>query len=323
MTASRALPPAEPDVGSIVFATGGYDHSIKFWHPHDGVCYRTAQHPESQVNKLEVTPDKRLVASAAYQQIRMYDVNSSEPSPVYVFEGISKNVTSVGFYENGQFMYSGGEDHTARIWDLRMGGHSQQCQRLFQINSPVTSMCLHPNQSTLVVADQSGTIYVWDLSTDHSEQHIPEPDVSILGIHIDPDGAYLAAVNSKGTCYVWSLSSGVGTSPITLTPRVKKNAHKRYALKCRFSPDSSLLATTSADGTCKIWSTADFSLRNTLKKSTERWVWDCAFSSDSQYIFTASSDHIARLWHVDRTDPLREYQGHSKPVTALAYNDNR
>ena len=35
------------DAGSIVFATGGYDHSIKFWSPHDGVCYRTAQHPES------------------------------------------------------------------------------------------------------------------------------------------------------------------------------------------------------------------------------------------------------------------------------------
>ena len=49
---------------------------------------------------------------------------------------------------------------------------------------------------------------------------------------------------------------------------------------------SSLLATTSADGLCKIWSTADFSLRNTLKKSPEKWVWDCAFSSDSQYIFT-------------------------------------
>ena len=28
-------------------------------------------------------------------------------------------------------------------------------------------------------------------------KQIPEPDVSILGIHIDPDGAYLAAVNSK------------------------------------------------------------------------------------------------------------------------------
>ena len=40
---------------------------------------------------------------------------------VYVFEGIPKNVTAVGFYENGQFMYSGGEDNTARIWDLRVG----------------------------------------------------------------------------------------------------------------------------------------------------------------------------------------------------------
>ena len=57
-------------------------------------------------------------------------------------------------------------------------GPSQQCQRLFQVNTPVTSMCLHPNQSTLVVADQSGTIYIWDLSTDHNEQH-----VSFYNIH--------------------------------------------------------------------------------------------------------------------------------------------
>ncbi len=90
----------------------------------------------------------------------------------------------------------------------------------------------------------------------------------------------------QGICYVWSLSSGSGNSPITLTPRVKKHAHKRNALKCLFSPDSSLLATTSADGTCKVWSSADFNLRTTLKKNTEKWVWDCAFSSDSQYIFT-------------------------------------
>ena len=38
---------------------------------------------------------------------------------------------------------------------------------------------------------------------------------------------------------------------------------------------------------------------------------------------TASSDHTARLWHVDRSDPIREYQGHTKAVTALAYNDSR
>lgn len=35
------------------------------------------------------------------------------------YDGISKNVTAVGFRENGKWMYTGGEDGTARIWDLR------------------------------------------------------------------------------------------------------------------------------------------------------------------------------------------------------------
>lgn len=36
-----------------------------------------------------------------------------------MFEGMAKNVTCLGFYDNGHFMYSGGEDCMARIWDLR------------------------------------------------------------------------------------------------------------------------------------------------------------------------------------------------------------
>ncbi|XP_041378984.1 LOW QUALITY PROTEIN: target of rapamycin complex subunit lst8-like [Gigantopelta aegis] len=263
---------------SIVLVTGGYDHCLKFWYPHDGVCYRTIPHPDSQVNQLAITPDKRHLVSAAHQQIRMYDINSSDHTPIYVFEAMTKNVTSVGFYQNGQFMFSGGEDCMARIWDLR--GQSQQCQRLFQVTSPVNCMCLHPTKATLIVGDQSGTVHVWDLTTDYNEQLIPEPEVPIHSVHIDSDGAYLAAVNSKVrhntiyyiilcyvrvVCYVWSLSSGSGsTHPITLTPKTKTAAHKRYALKCLFSPDSSLLATTSADGTCKIWSTADFSLQKKM-----------------------------------------------------------
>ena len=44
---------------------------------------------------------------------------SNELLKDFVFEGISKNVTCLGFYDDGRFMYSGGEDCNARIWDLR------------------------------------------------------------------------------------------------------------------------------------------------------------------------------------------------------------
>lgn len=31
----------------IILATGGYDHTIKIWQTHTGICLRTMQHQES------------------------------------------------------------------------------------------------------------------------------------------------------------------------------------------------------------------------------------------------------------------------------------
>lgn len=31
----------------IILATGGYDHTIKLWQTHTGLCNRTMQHTES------------------------------------------------------------------------------------------------------------------------------------------------------------------------------------------------------------------------------------------------------------------------------------
>lgn len=56
---------------------------------------------------------------------------------------------------------------------------------------------MHVFQAELIVGDQSGVIHIWDLKTDHNEQLIPEPEVSVNSVHIDPDASYMAAVNSS------------------------------------------------------------------------------------------------------------------------------
>jgi G protein beta subunit-like protein len=276
------------DDSEVIFVTGGYDHSIKFWRPQNGVCYRSASHSDSQINALAITPDKRFVASAGYQHIRMYEVNSSETSAVYDYEGVSKNITCVGFVNSGIWMFSGGEDKTARIWDLR--SHGLQCNRSFMAPAQITSMCLHPNQCVLVIGDQKGNIVLWDLTSNQSTTLVTECDVAVNTIDIDPAGTYLAAGNSKGLVYIWRLTAGSTTGFKTLQQEPVK-VHSRYVLKCAFSPDSSLLATTSADSTIKIWTTADFSLRNVLKRTQEKWVWDCTFAQDSQHLFTGKTPH--------------------------------
>lgn len=50
-----------------------------------------------QVNALDITPDKYVIAAAGYQHIRMYDLASNNPNPVINYEGVSKNITSLGF----------------------------------------------------------------------------------------------------------------------------------------------------------------------------------------------------------------------------------
>ncbi|XP_060521775.1 target of rapamycin complex subunit lst8 isoform X2 [Cylas formicarius] len=294
------MPTENSDVEQIILATAGYDHTIKLWQTHTGICHRTLQHAESQVNALEITPDKKILAAASYQHIYMYDLQTSNPNAIVNYEGTSKNVTCIGFQEDGKWMFSGGEDCSARIWDLRLG--TIQCPKMFK-------------------RDQNGIIYRWDLRTDQHEQFMPENDALILSIDISPDMSQMACVNNKGRAYIWNIGSTNVDSPTMLKPKHKFYAHKRYALKCKYSPDSSFLITTSADQSARIWDTVGFDLSQELKGDNQRWVWDAAWSTDGQYVFTASSDNIAKLWNVKAGTVEKEYAGHQKAITAMAFRD--
>ncbi|KAK1372709.1 hypothetical protein POM88_028902 [Heracleum sosnowskyi] len=122
---------------SVILATASYDHTIRFWEAKSGQCYRTIQCPKSvnwivkivsffsfivvvvfEVNRLEITPDKWYLAAARNPHILLFDVNSNSPQPVMSYDSHTNNVMAVGFQCDGNWMYSGSEDGTVRIWDL-------------------------------------------------------------------------------------------------------------------------------------------------------------------------------------------------------------
>ena len=73
-------------------------------------------------------PDKQYLAAAGNPHIRLFEINTNNPNPVTSFDGHTANVTALGFHREGNWMFTGSEDKTIKIWDLR----APNCQREYE-----------------------------------------------------------------------------------------------------------------------------------------------------------------------------------------------
>lgn len=53
----------------VILVTGGYDHTIKIWQPHTGVCQRTAEHTDSVLFQY---PILKCVSTAKLLEIFLF-----------------------------------------------------------------------------------------------------------------------------------------------------------------------------------------------------------------------------------------------------------
>ena len=175
----------------------GYDHTIRFWEALSGICSRTIQHSESQVNRLCISPDKRLLAAAGSEEVKLYDIRSTNPAPFLTFKGHHGNVTGVAFHCEGKWMVTSSEDGTVKIWDTRQAS----VQRNYSHGCPVNDVVIHPNQGELISCDRGGNVRIWDLGENKcTHQLIPEEDVSVASVTVATDGTLLCAGNNNVRC---------------------------------------------------------------------------------------------------------------------------
>ncbi|KAL4888457.1 quinon protein alcohol dehydrogenase-like superfamily [Aspergillus ambiguus] len=233
---------------SVILCTAGYDHTIRFWEALSGICSRTIQHPDSQVNRLCITPDKRYLAAAGHSNVKLYDIKSTNPNPVMTFDGHTNNITGVAFHCEGKWMVTSSEDGTVKVWDTRTGS----LQRNYAHKAPVNDVVIHPNQGELISGDRAGIVRVWDLGESVcTHQLIPEDDVAVQSVSVASDGSLLCAGNKKGNVYIWRMIQDAELTRIV--PICTFQAHKDYLTRILLSPDVKHLATCSADHTAKVW----------------------------------------------------------------------
>ncbi len=166
----------------VILVTGGYDHKIRYWDATTGVCTRIVGFGDSQVNCLQISMDKTLLAAGGNSALHLYDINAiNEDRPILTYDSHTSNILNVGFQRDQRWLYSCSEDGTVRIWDPR----ANTTVRKYDCGVAVNTVALHPNEAEIFSGDQNGLVRIWDLAADkYREEIIPALDIPVRSISI-------------------------------------------------------------------------------------------------------------------------------------------
>ncbi|HEX5835953.1 MAG TPA: WD40 repeat domain-containing protein [Pyrinomonadaceae bacterium] len=172
-----------------------------------------------------------------------------------------------------------------RLRDL-LNGTTKQIP--VKTDEPISAVALSPDNRTLITADESGLVQVWDAQTGESRKTVPTGQ-QITALAIDASGQLLATARADRTIVLWDLK--------TLAVRGEFRKHDDVVNALAFSPDGHTLASGGDDRTAILWDLASGRSKRTLK-GHDLTVTSLAFSPDGLTLASGSGNASVVLWNV-------------------------
>jgi WD40 repeat protein len=150
---------------------------------------------------VALSPDHKLVACAsAAEQLVLYDFATGDE--VARLEGHKGVVSSVHFSSDGRTLYSAGDDHVIRIWDVErrepkgtLDGHTGR----------ISDLMFLPDGQTLASASHDKTVRLWK---DGKQVKSFDDSQRLMNLDISSDGKLLATIALEGDLSLWNLETG-------------------------------------------------------------------------------------------------------------------
>ncbi len=217
---------------------------------------------------------------------------------------------------------------------------------------PVRSAVFSPDGASLAMANDDGTIKIWDVKAGSILATLNAHKGTIWAAAFSPDGNRLATAGDEGAVKLWDTASwkeihsiahdssvrGVVFSPddkriVTGTrngdlvwwdadsgKELKRTAaHAGIVTAVALSRDGKMIASASGDKTVKVWDVASGQERISLQGHTGG-VYTVAFSPDARKIATGSWDKTVKIWDVATGSCLATLPGHTQDVWSVVFS---
>jgi WD40 repeat protein len=216
-------------------------------------------------------------------------------------------VLFVAFSPDGQQIFSGSFDQTAKIWDLASG------RELFALtsggktglNGPVS---FSRDGKRVVTGDEEGRVRIWDVASGRQLGSFRAHSAATASVAFSPDGTLVVTGGNDNTAKLWKATRGRHLRTF--------KGHTALVSFVAFSPDGLRIVTCSEDGTAKVWDVADDENAITFTAHTQG-VLCAAFSPDGNHIVTGGRDHMVRVWDALTASELRKLD-HNLSISSVA-----
>ena len=358
-----ALLPFGPDIHSLTFsadgkflAAGASDGRVKLWDVDTTRAIAEWDAHANWVMGLAFSPDGHLLATGGGDQLihlwqvpqdATWEQSTNPPAQIATLRGHEDQVWALTFVQAGQFIVSGSQDGTAKLWrtapSLSQRGFTNQ----------FAWFRLSRDGQTITGEDPTEGIKTWDLTSGEPLNTFampPAPD----GVYCDqlsPDAHMLAQGTTNGTILIWALPSREALGSMVGQPpgisRLVFSAHNRRLLAfsegklatvwdlrsryevdqftalesgCSISPDGRYVAASNGDSRKirlrDVTARRDIAILGDFKR--ESYVSE--FSPDGRLLAVGANDNAIRLWQVPSGHLVRVLQGHITGIEGLAFS---
>jgi WD40 repeat protein len=160
---------------------------------------------DGRVNAVAWSPDAKRAATGSISILKVWNTTSGEiyfASPNKVVTGFHavRDVLSVAWSPNGQFLAAGGQDEQVQVLKADTG------DGLFtysQHSGPVTGVAWSPDSTSIASASGDRTVQVWEALTGKQQVIYQGHSDIVRAVAWAPDGKYIASASDDRTVQVW------------------------------------------------------------------------------------------------------------------------
>ncbi len=229
-------------------------------------------------------------------------------------KGHAEVVKTARLSPDGNYLFTGSRDKTARIWETLTG---YEIRSFLGHEHTVNSLAVHGDK--LATSSADGTISVWNILTGSLIWKSEQAPKFMTDVAFSPDGAYLVLGGYLDSISVYNAND------FSLIKKIRTNPDQGlgYGVSLNFSKNGKYLAVGEDQRTAKVYQTSDWSLAYELKPE-KGYCGGCgtlsAFSPDSRYLVKLSNGTAMVKYDLSTGEAVSQFGTDFDDIVSVDYS---